>query len=70
MVWSIWEGQRVQMVAGSDPPIRGDGSLDDPEAVKVKEFEAESYEAAMQVWNDHYGWGKYKPMTEEDMNAN
>ena len=30
----------------------------------VKEFEAETWEEAMQVYNDHYGFGKYKPMEE------
>jgi hypothetical protein len=28
----------------------------------VKEFEAETWEYAMQVYYDHYGYGKYVPM--------
>ena len=30
----------------------------------VKEFEAEKWEDAMQVYYDEYGFGKYKPMEE------
>lgn len=28
----------------------------------VLEFEAETWEYAMHVYNDHYGYGKYIPM--------
>jgi len=28
----------------------------------VLEFEAETWEEAMQIYNDHYGYGKYIPM--------
>lgn len=33
----------------------------------VLEFEAETWEYAMQVYNDHYGYGKYIPMDQETL---
>jgi hypothetical protein len=32
----------------------------------VKEFEAEKWEDAMQVYYDYYGFGRYKPMEKHD----
>ena len=37
----------------------------DESAVVVFECVAETWEEAMQKWNDFNGWGKYEPMTEE-----
>jgi hypothetical protein len=32
----------------------------------VKEFEASSYNEAQQVYNNHWGWGLYTPMKDDD----
>ena len=39
--------------------------VDDKLMKIVKEFEAETWGEAMQVYNDHYGYGKYRPMEEQ-----
>lgn len=44
------------------PALRLDAN--DKEMKIVKEFEAEKWEDAMQVYYDYYGFGKYKPMEE------
>jgi hypothetical protein len=60
-IYSIWEGERsgITLMVGPEKPAY---SGDDLDAVKVKEFEATSWNEACQVQYDHYGWGRYRPM--------
>lgn len=57
-LFSIWEGQEsgITLKRGSDKP----NQPGDEDAVKVKEFQASSYNEACQIQHDHYGWGLYK----------
>lgn len=58
MIYSIWEGDGITLKEGPDRPPYPD----DADAVKVKEFEASSWDEACQVEYDYYGWGLYRPM--------
>lgn len=70
MIYSIWEKRDLfrkcvdssTLIEGPGPPVFEDGRLQDPEAVKALEFEADSWDAANQRMHDHYQWGQYKPM--------
>lgn len=41
-------------------------SLQNRGAELVLEFEADSFEQAVQVEYDHFGWGTYQPMEKEN----
>lgn len=61
--FSIWEGEEcgISLVRGADPPTFANGEPMDPGAVRVKAFEAASWNEACQVQDEHYGWGHYEP---------
>ena len=48
-----WEAAPALQLDADDKPMK-----------IVKEFEAEKWEDAMQVYYDYYGLGRYKPMEE------
>lgn len=71
MVYSIWEGEEsgITLKKGAEKPSQPD----DFDAVKVKEFEAASWEEACRVRDAHYGWktgeawGRHAPLNEGEV---
>jgi hypothetical protein len=64
MLYSIWEGDGITLTSGAAPPVFVDGRLQDPDAVKVCEFEADSWYEARRAMDARYGWdspGDYDP---------
>jgi len=63
-LFSIWQGEQsgICLKRGGGPPVFADGTLEDPDAVKMKEFQAASWNEACQIQCDHYGWGTYTPI--------
>lgn len=61
--FSIWEGEEcdVTLKRGTGPLTCANGEPVDPDTVRVKVFQAASWNEACQVVNDHYGWGHYEP---------
>ncbi len=61
-VFSVWESETcgITLKQGAGLPMLG-GEPEDPNAVKVLEFQAASWNEACQKKNDHYGWGVYQP---------
>jgi hypothetical protein len=61
-LFSIWQGEigGITLKRGDGPPMFGD-EPEEPDAVKILEFQAASWNEACQRKNDHFGWGKYRP---------
>lgn len=63
----------TRLLGGTESTTVGEGGYHYEDAVDVegramrlvKEFEAASHNEAMQISNDHYGYGKYIPMDED-----
>lgn len=68
-VFTIWEGDNCGLCLklGDSPPTLGMRGPPDETAVKVKEFEAASWNEACQVKYDHYGWGRYRTPEEDGL---
>lgn len=59
MIYSIWEGEGITLTAGEVPPRLQDGRRQDETAVKVAQFEADSWEAACKKMHERYGFEPY-----------
>jgi hypothetical protein len=60
-LWESADGREVTVTLADDP--NKDLATKDTNGrpmVRVKEFEANDWDAAKQRRNDHYGWGPYK----------
>jgi hypothetical protein len=59
MTYSMWEGDEsgLTLKPGAEKP----SMPGDEDAVLVKVFESDSFEEAVQIQYDHYGWGTYEP---------
>jgi hypothetical protein len=64
MIYTAWgqDGRANTLVQGEEAPHFVDGAPFDDAAELIWRIEADSYEAAMQKYNDLQGWGTYKPI--------
>jgi hypothetical protein len=50
--YSIWQGEEITMVQGTDPPTYQDGTLQDPSAVRWHIYEASDMDEAMAMLDE------------------